>query len=734
MTRPSQQLLLSALEQSATGIIIFDPEERIQLWNHRMVASSGISAEQALGRSLSDIFPQMSNSRVHNAILTCLQQGFPAILSQTLNATLFPLVVPGSDPELHREMKQQVQIIPLNMEDNKLHCMVQVFDITAMFNRENYIKVREQEFRNLFELAATGNAQVDYSNGRFLRANQKLTEITGYSKQELLNSTLESLLHPQERSTFRVELAEMVAHKQQNYKNEIRFKIKQGETRWGFLSLTIATHSHKTLTSHSMLLVLQDITANKHYEQALQRAKEAAEANNQAKSIFLSNMSHELRTPLNAILGFSQLMARDPLLSEEHQLNLKTINNSGQHLLQLINDVLEISRIESGKLHLKKTAFNITETLRSMDNMFRIRTNSKGLIFSIETRSEIGTWKMGDGQHLAEVLVNLLGNAVKYTEHGSIILLVSALSELRLRFEIIDTGPGIPETDKENIFTPFFQTSVGINKGEGSGLGLAISNEYIGLMGGQLQLCNNPDGGSNFFFELDLPATHEPDYTDSPHREVIALSTGQQSPRILVAEDDPDSLRLLLELLRGIGFDVREARNGEEAVNIFKDWQPELIWMDIRMPVMDGYEATRHIRSLKGGKKVVILALTASAFIDDEAKILEAGCDDILTKPMVADKVLDMMQQKLDLKYDLKPIDSSQISNEPNSDELRLDILPVELVLQLRDTLYTLDPLLIDQLVNEIVQQYPKVGKNLPKIAKGLNYQQLVDLCNKILD
>ncbi|MEC4812948.1 MAG: response regulator [Scytonema sp. PMC 1069.18] len=396
--------------------------------------------------------------------------------------------------------------------------------------------------------------------------------------------------------------------------------------------------------------------------QALQQAVIAADAANRAKSEFLANMSHELRTPLNAILGFTQLMSRDRTLSEENQHNLEIINRAGEHLLNLINDILEMSKIEAGRTTLNIGNFDLIHLLSSLRDMLELRAESKGLQLIFEVEPNLPQYIQADASKLRQVLINLLGNAIKFTKIGSVTLRVRIESGENpnphtpyptphtLYFEIQDTGPGIPPAEIDLLFEAFGQTETGRQSQQGTGLGLAICRKYVHLMGGEISVRSTLGVGSTFAFYIQIALTNRSEIstTQVPHR-IIALAPNQRSYRILVVDDSADSRLLLVKLLLAIGFYVSEAANGLQAISIWKSWQPDLILMDMRMPVMDGYEATRRIKARN--PKTIIIALTASAFEEQRMSVIEAGCNDFVKKPFREELLLKKIGQCLDLQY-----------------------------------------------------------------------------------
>jgi signal transduction histidine kinase/DNA-binding response OmpR family regulator len=403
----------------------------------------------------------------------------------------------------------------------------------------------------------------------------------------------------------------------------------------------------------------------------LQEARREAEAANQAKSTFLANMSHELRTPLNAILGFAQLMDGDPNLTAEQQENLAIINDSGEHLLALINEVLEMSKIEAGQLTLEEKGFDLYAVLDSLEEMFRLRAEGKGLTLTFWQAENVPRHVVTDEGKLRQVLSNLLGNAVKFTQEGGVALRVTALpgevplqGEERqvLHFEVEDTGPGIAAEELEAVFDPFVQA---IGRGglvsrqpqEGTGLGLAISRQFVRLMGGELTASSEVGQGSLFRFEVQvgLADAAEVEVT-RPRRRVLKLAPDQRAAdgrpfRLLVVEDRETNRRLLVKLLESLGFEVNEAANGQEAIEGWERWQPHLIWMDMRMPVMDGHEATQRIKATPEGRTTVIVALTATVFEEDRERVILEGCDDFVRKPFRKDEIYDTLARHLGVSF-----------------------------------------------------------------------------------
>ena len=525
-----------------------------------------------------------------------------------------------------------------------------------------------------------------------------------------------------------------------------------------------AVYSSKTWTQDDINLLklvgeLIAVGCARHKaEQALLVAKEAAEAANRAKSIFLANMSHELRTPLNAILGFAQLMERDTTLTSRHRDSLAIINRSGEHLLNLINDVLEMSKIEAGRLVLSLEPVNLHRLLQTLQEMFQVRTQAKRLSLRFELAPDLPQCVLTDEGKLRQVLINLLSNAVKFTETGGITLRARAEQgnpgkfpmPYTLFFEVEDTGKGIASKEMGNLFQPFVQTTSGIEAREGTGLGLTISRQFVRLMGGDIYLISTVGKGSTFRFDIQVTLAEAKAVAPTlTHGRVLQLAPDQPTYRILVVDDRPEGRDLIAQLLGTVGFETRTATNGQEAVQQWQQWHPHLIWMDMRMPVMDGYEATRQIREQEAQGRgnsthslnpplhqpTVIIALTASAFEEERASILAAGCDDFVRKPFREQVIFVKMAEYLGVQYAYEQNTNSQGLQKQTSRGDRknltsddLAVMPADWVTQLNQAALEVDADQILQLIEEIPATHLDLADGLTDLVSRFGFDEILEL------
>ncbi len=467
----------------------------------------------------------------------------------------------------------------------------------------------------------------------------------------------------------------------------------------------------------------------------LLKAKDEAETSNRAKSDFLANMSHEIRTPMNAILGFSQLLQNSNSMTPDQRENVDYINRSGEHLLGLINDVLEMSKIEAGRLQLKPATFNLLDLLEDLMVMFKVRTDSKKLSFELDKQKELPGLIVTDEGKLRQIIINLLGNAVKFTDQGGIILRASCQAatgneaSLILNIEVEDSGRGIDEDELPKLFQPFQQAAAGVAQNGGTGLGLAIAREHAQLMGGDISVDSEPDKGS--IFRCFIPC--EPGYSKNLNRpaqehKVIGLKPGQESIRILIADDRTENRILLNKILDPIGFELHDAKNGLEAVEQFQSWQPQLILMDIFMPKMDGRDAIRKIRTLPGGKDIAIIAVSASVFEEERQDVLNTGADSFLRKPINHSQLLTEIGQQLKLEFEYAETTSIEQKNNAGILPENLSSITKEILQEMRVAVANYDMNLMYQLIKQTAVTDPELANGLRQIMDRIEWDTFESL------
>ncbi|MDU2064601.1 MAG: ATP-binding protein [Sporomusaceae bacterium] len=572
------------------------------------------------------------------------------------------------------------------------------------------------------------------TKGAIEYVNPDFSLLTGYEADEVLGENPRLLKSAVSDKELFMALWESL-QQGRIWQGEICNKKKDGSLYWARMVISPVRNAAGTITH--FVGIQDDITRQKELETVLLQAKEAAEAASKAKSTFLASMSHEIRTPMNAILGFVQLLEHDETLSNQQRQYLATISRSGRHLLAIINDVLEMSKIESGRIMLKPEIFNLAELIRAAEEVLRLKAESKGLSFVVTYPETAETaFVAADVGKLRQVLINLLDNAIKFTKVGEVKLSVkletAAQDFLRVFFAVADSGPGITPLEQEQLFQSFEQTQAGREAG-GTGLGLAISREYVRKMGGDITIDSEVGRGSTFSFNLLLKLEAADIKVQSENKGiVIALAPDQPKYRILIV-DDVDSNRLLLkQMLEGVGFVTKAAGDGEEAVTLFSQWAPDLILMDIVMPRMDGYEAIRQIRSQKDGKTIPILAVTASVFEEERQKMIAADASDCLRKPIHRGELFDKIAKLLPVHYLYQDESIAAEKHEESLAEAAIYESLARLDSSLRQKLERAtiegDYYLLLELINEIQTSEAALAKSLKSLVQQFEFQRLLDI------
>ena len=814
------------LSSTNFGVVFLD--NQLQIRKFTPAATTAINLKEGdIGRSLEDITHNTNCYDLRELILQVLERALP---------------IEKEIKQLKNNIYLLMQINPYRKEDGNIDGVVitfvdinelktvqeQIIQVNEALRESKYcLRKSEERFRVIFEQAAVGIAQLS-TDGRWLKVNQKVCEITGYSENDLLELTLQDITHPKDLEVDLEQIENLLSGKINSYSIEKRYirhdgtlicvnlvpsivkettespayfiviiedisirkqaeaKLKKasqalaeiteryelavkgsGDGIWDWNTKTgeffvsrrwnqILGYENDELVNHSdsffsslhpedyprveaaitqhfeqripfdiecrmrnkqneyiwirdrgqaiwdesgnpvrMSGSISDITYLKKVENDLRQlnsqlalAKENAEAANRSKSEFLAKMTHELRTPLNAILGFTQILHRQSNIKEQQRQYLDTILRGGNHLLDLINDILDISKIEAGAIKLNAKEFDLYGVIDSIEQMLQLKAQSKGLQLNFELSQDVPQYIRTDESRLRQVLINLLGNAIKFSDSGCVCLQISTdlvpqsnnsvpknrANYSRLIFRIQDKGKGIASEDLSCIFDSFVQGNNKKECCEGTGLGLTISKSFIELMGGNIQIESSLGKGTTVEFDIFVTTISKEKFVQFlPKGKILHLAPEQPKPLILIAEDNWDNHQLLIEIISQVGFETIQASNGQEAVEQWQKYKPALILMDMRMPVMDGYQATRKIKATTEGKKTtIIIAQTATTFNEDKKLIMSLGCDDFIRKPFKEQALLEKIAHHLKLKYiysneEQDSLENSQIQLTPES-------------------------------------------------------------------
>ncbi|MDO8207262.1 MAG: MASE3 domain-containing protein [Gallionella sp.] len=726
----------SLIEASLDPLVMISADGKITDVNHATELVTGRSRPELMGTDFSDYFtePEKAREVYRKVFLEGAVTNYPLALRH-YDGHITDVLYNAS---LYRNERGEV-----------LGMFAAARDVTERNQAEEALRVNEERLH----LATTaGNIGVwDWDVAKnILTWDESMYVLYGLAKDEFGGAydAWIRTLHPDDRQFTDGEI-QAALRGEREYAPEFRIIRPDGTV----LNIKASSKTYRDLEGKPIRMIGTnfDITALKriegelrkykdHLEEEVQsrttdlvQARNAAETANRAKSIFLANMSHELRTPLNAILGFSNLMRKAPSLQKDQRDNLDIINRSGEYLLTLINDVLEMAKIEAGRVQLDNLPLDLGKLVRDVTDMMQVRAQEKGLQLLLDQSSEFPRYIKGDEARLRQVLINLVGNAVKFTQEGGVTVRFGMKPNgpmKTLLIEVEDTGPGMKPEDQDKIFEPFVQVGE-LAAQKGTGLGLTITRQFIELMGGTINLVSIFGTGSIFRVELPVDMVAACDVANNVSTvkgDVVSLAPGQPEYRILIVEDQLENQLLLTQLMESIGLTVKVADNGQQALGLFQSWQPHLIWMDRRMPVMDGLEATRRIRQLPGGKDVKIVAVTASAFMEQRDEMLAAGMDDFVRKPYRFNEIYETLNKQLGLQYIYADANAAEEASDVELNEAMLAVLPQELRDELRAALESLEDKRISAVIGQVASLDPKLHRTMSRLAENFDYPAILKL------
>lgn len=681
----------------------------------------GLAVSEMLGKPLPQYFPETPVGTLSVFLMATVVASLPVmamlrILNDSLSATQRWL---GELRQAEEELRREHDLVSRIMETSPVGI--------AASNRDGEITFANSSAEAIFGLSRDAATKRRY--------NDPAWHATSY----------DGTPYPEENLPFRQVKAGERAVK------DVRFAIRRPGGDRVLLSVNAAPVLTASGEFDGIVTAIEDVTERMRAEEELRRhreqleelvkqrteemvvARDQAVAANRGKSAFLANMSHELRTPLNAILGFASLIRDDLGLSEEHRKDLDIVSRSGEHLLHLINDVLEVAKIESGHRGLEINACDLNTLVHEVVDMIGVRAEAKNLtLHTVECAGFPGYIRTDDAK-VRQVLINLLANAVQYTNRGSITLRMDAryeepAGEVSLIFDIEDTGIGIAAEDRERIFEPFVQAGKP-GAPQGTGLGLTITRQFIMQLGGSIAVDSIPGKGSRFRVVIPATLAGQYDGKGATHREPrYRLQAGQPEYRVLVVEDEAENRHLMERQLRSAGFRVRAVENGAQGIVMFRSWRPDFIWMDLRMPIMGGVEAAGHIRAMNGGREVKIAAVTAIASDSEREEVLAAGLDDFVRKPYRADELFGCMARHLGVRYDLRRGQPASAETAPAAVSPEdVAALPDEVREELKNSVIALDVKRIGSVIQRISERDARLAATLAAHADRLTYTVILD-------
>ncbi|MCL5005037.1 MAG: PAS domain S-box protein [Acidobacteria bacterium] len=733
--RESERRLASLIDLMPDAAFVIDGNGVVVAWNRATESLTGVKAEEMLGKGnyeyaipfygekrpiLIDLVRRPSEELERD--YSSLQRSDQVVIGEA------PLHVRGRETYLHGRARA------LSGPHGEYIGAIEILhDLTDLKRVEQALRNSEQRLRRILETTGEGFWMID-NNSVTTAVNDAMCATLGRPREEILGKSIFDFVNEENAAIFREQVKRRAECEGGAY--EIFLSAPDG------LLIPCIFHANPLFDDAGRktgaFAMVTNIAERKKAEEAVREAKEAAEAASRAKSTFLANMSHEIRTPMNAILGFTQLLQRDISFTAQQRDSLNTIARSGEHLLALINDILEMSKIEAGRTTVNPVGFDLHDLIDDLAMMFKIRTKEKNLLFVVEKADDLPRFVLADVGKLRQVLINLLGNAVKFTEQGGIALRVASKKgengALRLITQVDDTGAGIAPQDLGKVFEYFEQADAGVASGGGTGLGLAISREYVRLMGGDIQVTSEVGKGTLFRMEIDAQELEGEQIKPAfPSRRLLGLRPGQPTYRILLVDDKEENRHFLRAMLQSAGFATRDAVNGLQAVKLFEEWQPHLILMDLRMPVMDGYEAIRLIKATEMGQGTPIIAVSASVFYENREQARQTGADDFIGKPYKQDELFQKIADWIHAEFayaeqdEVNPTARNETELEAVS-HTSLSKLPQGILEQMGKAAaggYQ-DRLLA--LIDQVAARDAELAAGLRSLADTFQYEKLIDL------
>ncbi len=721
-----------------------DNQLKITYWNKAIAQLTGMPADKALGKSLRAIFPGIQATQIE---------------------TVYFKVKKGQQPYTFIQpfwLKEKPAYFEINVYPSRDGVSIFAKNVTYQKQMEEALKKSWDYLQNLNNSLGDAIFTVNLPEQTIEYVNKAVEHIFGYTIEECIGKSTH-VFFPNKLSyvAFARNLQTAVTGQQKILRTEQVLRRKNGAH---FTAEITTTFLNETGDRARVISIVRDVTDRKQMEIALEqeraslaqkveeRTEELQRMNaelaraSRLKDEFLANISHDLRTPLNAILGYAKILKKSCDLSPMHYEGLNTIQSSGEQLLQLITDILDLARIESGYLELRPVDVPLSEFLRYLVNIMQMRSEQKGIVFVYDPSPNLPSVIRADKKRLHEILINLLDNAVKFTDQGTVTLRVSCSEPVsptqtnsdppltHLRFEIQDTGPGIPEAFIEEIFLPFQRLNWRHHTTDGTGLGLAISRQFVKMMGGELSVCSTVGEGSVFWFEISVPfSSNVFSEIDGQKLEIVGYH-GKRKTLLLV--DDVEANRAVLRnILLPIGFEILEAENGKQCLELTVQKHPDLIFLDLRMPDMDGFDVVRHVRSTEGIDETLVIAISASILEETQKKSLEAGCNAFLAKPLEEEMLLEALQTHLQLQWMYQKIPPRHPSQDFQHDQILAVRLPAgeRALLQKFARCGNVSRILkyLDMLESQGAEYLPFV-ETLRKLTKNFHMKSILELLDQM--